>query len=96
MRFSRSKGSKDTVVPTDNPRDRGKIWLFLSMKLLQWCSLAISLLSVLLMIAGFFKPWLLLWWKDIQRRRDVIKYYGTLAGISYFVYWLLIIIANEN
>jgi len=61
------------------------------MKLLQWCSLAFSITCLFLMIAGFFKPWLLLWWKDVQTRRSVIKYYGTLAGISYFVYWILII-----
>lgn len=41
------------------------------------------------MVAGFFKPWLLLWWKDSQTRLDVIKLYGTGAAISYLAYCML-------
>ncbi len=41
------------------------------------------------LIAGLFRPWLMLWWRDTQTRIDVIKLYGIAAASGYFVYWLL-------
>jgi hypothetical protein len=49
--------------------------------------LLMSLASVLFMVVGLFKPWLLLWWEDVQNRRKVIKVYGTIAVLSYMAYW---------
>lgn len=51
--------------------------------------LVLSLMLVALMMAGLFKPWLLLWWRDTQTRLGVIKLYGSAAAFSYFVYWIL-------
>jgi hypothetical protein len=51
--------------------------------------LALSLMMLALMLAGLFKPWLLLWWRDTQTRWGVIKLYGSAAAFSYFVYWIL-------
>lgn len=42
------------------------------------------------MVAGLFKPWLLLWWEDVQNRRKVIKLYGSVAVLSYVVYLILL------
>jgi hypothetical protein len=51
--------------------------------------LLMSLASLLFMVVGLFKPWLLLWWEDVQNRRKVIQVYGTVAVLSYIVYWAL-------
>ncbi|MBL7842567.1 MAG: hypothetical protein JNK44_01800 [Cyclobacteriaceae bacterium] len=48
--------------------------------------LLLSLAALLFMVAGLFKPWLLLWWEDVQNRRKVIKLYGSIALISYLVF----------
>jgi hypothetical protein len=45
--------------------------------------------SLLFLLAGLFKPWIMLWWEDIQNRRKVIKLYGTVALSCYAIYWLL-------
>ncbi|WKZ59547.1 MAG: hypothetical protein QY309_17010 [Cyclobacteriaceae bacterium] len=51
--------------------------------------LLMSLASLMFMVAGLFKPWLLLWWEDVQNRRKVIKVYGSVALISYAVHWVI-------
>jgi hypothetical protein len=51
--------------------------------------LLMSLASLMFMVAGLFKPWLLLWWEDVQNRRKVIKLYGSVAVLSYVVYWAI-------
>lgn len=51
--------------------------------------LLMSLASLMFMVAGLFKPWLLLWWEDVQNRRKVIKVYGSAALISYAVFWVI-------
>jgi hypothetical protein len=40
-------------------------------------------------VLGLFKPWIMLWWEDVQNRRKVIKIYGLLSVIFYFAYWIL-------
>jgi hypothetical protein len=54
--------------------------------------LYISITALLFLIFGLFKPWIMLWWEDIQNRRKVIRLYGTIALISYGLYWGLIFI----
>lgn len=41
------------------------------------------------MIVGLFKPWAMLWWEDVQNRMKVIKVYGSIAVITYGIYWIL-------
>ncbi|MFM8913771.1 MAG: hypothetical protein ACKOE6_12780 [Flammeovirgaceae bacterium] len=41
------------------------------------------------LVLGLFKPWIMLWWEDVQNRMKVIKVYGSIAMMFYFLYWLL-------
>lgn len=49
----------------------------------------ISLVSLLFLIAGLIKPWVMLWWEDVQNRRKVIKVYGTIVLVAGITYYLL-------
>jgi hypothetical protein len=40
-----------------------------------------ALLSFLFLIIGLIKPWVVVWWEDVQNRRKVIRIYG-LIGIG--------------
>jgi hypothetical protein len=51
--------------------------------------LLISLTSFLFMMVGLVKPWMMLWWEDVQNRRKVIKLYGT-SGVFFFIIYLLL------
>lgn len=52
--------------------------------------LYISVTAIFFLVAGLIKPWIMLWWEDVQNRRKVIKLYGSIALVTYLVYWLLI------
>jgi hypothetical protein len=41
---------------------------------------------------GLYKPWVMLWWEDIQNRKKEIKLYGGIAITSYALYWITILI----
>ncbi|HCW08008.1 MAG TPA: hypothetical protein DGG95_11665 [Cytophagales bacterium] len=51
--------------------------------------LFISMASLLFLALGLIKPWMMLWWEDVQNRRKVIKVYGTVAITFYLIYWIL-------
>lgn len=51
-----------------------------------------TLLAVFFLIIGLFKPWMMLWWEDIQNRKKVIKVYGTVAVVSYVLYWCFLLL----
>lgn len=53
------------------------------MEFLQRLFLYVSLTSLLFLLIGLLKPWVMLWWEDVQNRRKVIKVYGLVALISY-------------
>jgi len=38
------------------------------------------------MVIGLFKPWLMLWWEDVQNRKKIIRVYGSLTIIFYLAY----------
>ena len=42
-----------------------------------------------LLVAGLYKPWVVLWWEDIQNRRKVFKVYGTMTLLA-FVTWIVL------
>ena len=42
--------------------------------------------EVLFLVLGLIRPWMMLWWEDVQNRRKVIKIYGTLAIVFYAIY----------
>jgi hypothetical protein len=51
--------------------------------------LYLSITCIAFLFFGLIKPWMMLWWEDVQNRRKVIKVYGLLAVIFYFAYWVL-------
>lgn len=51
--------------------------------------LLVSITSFVCMLLGLIKPWMLLWWEDVQNRRKVIKLYGTTGILFLIVYWIL-------
>jgi hypothetical protein len=48
-----------------------------------------GIISSLLLITGLRYPFALLWWKDVQSRRMVIKLYGRVAAFCILTYSLL-------
>ena len=48
--------------------------------------LFVSMASLLFLILGLIKPWMMLWWEDVQNRRKVIMIYGSLAIVFYIIY----------
>ena len=44
------------------------------------------------MVAGLFKPWIMLWWEDTQNRKKVLKIYGTAAVVTFALYWVVVLI----
>ncbi len=49
----------------------------------------LTLASVLFLLIGLFKPWVMLWWEDVQTRRKILKVYGTSAIIFFIIYQIL-------
>jgi len=46
------------------------------------------------MMIGFYKPYLIVWWEDIQNRRKVLKVYGGSTVLFFIIYliskiWLI-------
>ncbi|MDZ4716702.1 MAG: hypothetical protein SH819_14650 [Cytophagales bacterium] len=41
---------------------------------------------VLFLLIGLYKPWMMLWWEDVQNRSKVVKSYGLLAIIFGILY----------
>jgi hypothetical protein len=52
-------------------------------------SLLLSGACFLFLIAGLFKPWIMLWWEDVQNRKKIIQVYGSLTVLFLVVYWVL-------
>lgn len=65
------------------------------MKFLQQLFLYIILVSLAFLVIGLFKPWIVLWWEDIQNRRKVIKVYGLVTLVSGLLYVTFRWIANR-
>ena len=63
------------------------------MRFLQQLFLYLSFTALLFLSIGLYKPWIMLWWEDVQNRRKVIKVYGLVAIVSYAAYWGIILLA---
>ena len=50
---------------------------------------SICLVSFCLLLLGFYRPWVVLWWEDIQNRKKVIRVYGSIALITFLIYLVL-------
>jgi len=44
-----------------------------------------------LLMAGLYRPWVVLWWEDIQNRRKVFKVYGTMTLLA-FITWVVLMV----
>ena len=62
------------------------------MEFVQRFFLYLSLAALVCLIAGLFKPWVMLWWEDTQNRKKVFKVYGTAAFIAGVIYLILLLI----
>lgn len=51
--------------------------------------LYISVTALIFLVIGLYKPWVMLWWEDVQNRRKVIALYGSIAGITYLAYFAI-------
>ncbi|MCS6973045.1 MAG: hypothetical protein N2044_01180 [Cyclobacteriaceae bacterium] len=52
-------------------------------------SLLLAATAFLLLILGFYRPWVVLWWEDVQNRRKVLHIYGTIGMGAMLIYFLL-------
>ena len=65
---------------------------FSTFELMDNVELLILLLSgacFFFMIIGLFKPWIMLWWEDVQNRKKIIQIYGSLSVLFFVTYWVL-------
>lgn len=46
----------------------------------------ISITALFFLLLGLYKPWVMLWWEDVQNRRKVIRLYGTISVVAFMVY----------
>lgn len=63
--------------------------IILKMESVRLFCLLLSYACLISLIIGLFKPWLLLWWEDVQNRKKIILVYGSLAIVFLGVYWAL-------
>jgi hypothetical protein len=51
--------------------------------------LYVGITATVFMVIGLFKPWIMLWWEDVQNRRKVIRLYGSIAAVTYLLYLVI-------
>jgi hypothetical protein len=51
--------------------------------------LYISITALVFLLIGLYKPWVMLWWEDVQNRRKVFRLYGSIAALAYLAYFLI-------
>lgn len=56
------------------------------MDFVQRLFLYLMLTAIFCLVIGLYRPWMMLWWEDVQNRRKVIKVYGGVAIVSYGIY----------
>jgi hypothetical protein len=57
------------------------------MEFLQQLFLYVSFTAFLFLLMGLYKPWVMLWWEDVQNRKKIIKVYGSVAVVSLALYF---------
>lgn len=63
--------------------------LLLAMYYVRLLFLLIAGTAMFFLLIGLYKPWVMLWWEDVQNRKKVIKVYGAIAVVTYATYWIL-------
>jgi hypothetical protein len=56
------------------------------MEFIQQLFLYLGFTALIFLLIGLYKPWIMLWWEDVQNRRKVIKLYGLVMLISFTLY----------
>lgn len=41
---------------------------------------------LIFLAVGLYKPWIMLWWEDVQNRKKVIRLYGSIALFLFIAY----------
>lgn len=59
------------------------------MEFLQQLFLYVSFTAFIFLFIGLYKPWVMLWWEDVQNRRKIFKVYGTVGVISLLMYFVM-------
>jgi len=49
----------------------------------------LSAFSLLLLMIGLYKPWIVLWWEDVQHRLKVIRLYGSVSLVAIVIAWMI-------
>lgn len=57
------------------------------MEFLQQLFLYVSFTAFIFLLIGLYKPWVMLWWEDVQNRRKIFKVYGTVGVVSLLLYF---------
>lgn len=57
--------------------------------------LYVSLVALTCMIIGLIRPWIMLWWEDVQNRKKVIRVYGTITLATFVIYRILLFIEQS-
>ena len=63
------------------------------MNVIKYFALSVAAISGFLMVIGFFRPWVALWWEPVQTRRKVIKLYGTVCVIAVILYGIIVYVS---
>ena len=66
------------------------------MDVLRLLFLWVSLFCVVGLAIGLYKPWVVLWWEDVQNRKKVIQLYGSIAAVSYLISFLIEQLTTNN
>jgi hypothetical protein len=48
--------------------------------------LFIGTMGLIFLLIGLYKPWIMLWWREKQNRRQIINLYGAIALLSFLIY----------
>lgn len=51
--------------------------------------LYISVTALIFLLIGLYRPWIMLWWEDVQNRRKVVRLYGSISVVTYVAYFIL-------
>jgi hypothetical protein len=60
------------------------------MEFIQRIFLYLACASLLFLIVGLFKPWVMLWWEHTQNRKKIIKIYGSATVVTFVIYYILL------
>ena len=51
--------------------------------------LAAGTIGLIGLLVGLYRPWIMLWWREKQNRRQVINLYGIIVLLSFLIYTTL-------